>query len=656
MAFAQPHWLIIGVIACIGLAFLFRLMQKKRQAALEKFAAHQLIGRLTRNVSGSRRRYKNILLLLAVFLCFAALARPQYGFQWVEVKRKGIDLLFALDTSKSMLAEDIKPYRLKRAHLAILDFVRQLEGDRVGLMPFAGSAYLMCPLTLDYDAFEQSLSAVTTDIIPRGGTNIATVIDKAVETLNNAANHKILIILTDGETLEGDAIKAAEEATKLGLTIYTVGVGTSQGELIPVAGQSGKGFVKDKKGNFVTSRLDENTLSTIAEKSGGLYVPLGAAGEGLETIYQQKLALIPKEELAERRHKVLLERFEWPLAGALFFLILELLVGERKKARPLPFIKTIRRRVWRGKKVTEATAIILLLSLNIGTKAFCSRGEEAFEQGDYLQASEYYREKLEKSPNDPELHYNYGTAAFKNNMYDDAIEAFTKALKSDNIELQEKAYYNRGNSYYQKGVESQQADPKATVSQWKQALSSLQSALELDPDEADARHNHEIIKKRLEELEKQQQQNQENEQNQQDQEDQQDQKQDGDSEDQKQDNGSQQDNNQQQPNTDKQQAKDGQSVDEPNSEKNEQGNDQQQPQSTEKNDAEANKPKPINESQEENKNPGEQVNQDALRQQLGKMTREEAESLLNALKNEEGELNFVPSGRGNNENDIEKDW
>lgn len=649
MDFAQPHWLIVGLIACIGLALLFRLMQKRRQAALEKFAAHQLIGRLTRNISGSRRRYKNILLLLAVFMCFAALARPQYGFKWVDVKRKGIDLLFALDTSKSMLAEDIKPYRLKRAHLAILDFVRQLDGDRVGLMPFAGSSYLMCPLTLDYDAFEHSLSAITTNIIPRGGTNIAAVINKAVETLNNAANHKILIILTDGENLEGDAIKAAEEAAKVGLTIYTVGVGTSQGELIPIGGESGKGFVKDKQGNFVTSRLDKTTLSAIAEKSGGLYVILGASGEGLETIYQQKLALIPKEELAERRHKVPLERFEWPLAAALFFLILELLVGERKKARSLPFIRTIRRTVRRGKKVTEVTAIILLLSLSTGTKAYCSKGEEAFERGDYLQASEYYREKLERSPNSPELNYNYGTTSFKNNMYDDAIEAFTKALKSDDIELQKKAYYNRGNSNYQKGVEMQQADPKATVNQWKQALNSLESALELAPDDADAKHNHEVIKKRLEELEKQQQQNQQNEQNQQNQ-------QEGDSEDQKQDSTAQQDNNQQQPNSDPKQSKDGQSGEKPDREKKEQEDNRQQPQSAEKNDADAEKPKPINESQEQNKNPGEQANQDALRQQLGKMTREEAEKLLNALKNEEGELNFVPSGHGNNENDIDKDW
>lgn len=649
MDFAQPHWLFIGVLACIGLILLFRFMQKRRQAALEKFAAHQLIGRLTRNVSGNRRRYKNILLLLAVFMCFTALARPQYGYQWVDIKRKGIDLLFALDTSKSMLAKDIKPNRLKRAHLAILDFVRQLEGDRVGLLPFAGSAYLMCPLTLDYEAFEDSLSAITPGIIPRGGTNIAAVIDMAVETLNNAANHKILIILTDGENLEGNAIKAAEEAAKQGLTIYTVGVGTSEGELIPITEGDGKGFIKDQQGNFVTSRLDEKNLTAIAEKSGGLYVPLGSGGEGLETIYQQKLALIPKEELAERRQKLPIDRFEWPLAAALFFLILELLIGERKKARPLSFLSSIRNRIKKARKAPEVAAIILFLGLSIGTgtQAYCSKGEEAFDQGDYLQASEYYRQRLEKSPNDPELHYNFGTAAYKNNMQDDAIEAFTKALKSDNVELQKKAYYNRGNSYYQKGAEVQQADPETTINQWKQAIGSLESALQLDPDEADAKHNLEIIKKRLEELEKQHQQNQ------QDQKD----KKDNQQSEQNQDGQPQQDQNGQQDSQEKQQSKDGQPKNDPEKGQDEQADDQPEAPSEEKNDQPSDTPEALNESEESDKNAREQKDQDAQRQQLGKMTREEAESLLNALKNEEGELNFVPSesAAGNN-NDIDKDW
>ncbi len=660
MDFAQPHWLLIGLLACFGLILLFHFMQKRRQAALEKFAAHQLIGRLTQNISGRKRGYKNILLLLAVFFAFAALARPQYGFQWLDVKRKGIDLLFALDTSRSMLAEDIKPNRLKRAHLAILDFVQQLEGDRVGLIPFAGSAYLMCPLTLDYEAFSDSLASVTTDIIPRGGTNIASVIDMAVETLNSTANHKILIIVTDGENLEGDAIKAAENGAKVGLTIYTVGVGTSQGELIPVGAENGKGFVKDQAGNFVTSRLDEKNLSALAEKTGGLYVPLGTGGEGLETIYQQKLALIPKDELAERRQKIPVERFEWPLAAALFFLILELLLGERKKGRPIrPLASITKVRAWlkRRKKMGKATAVIVLLGLSLSTRAYCSRGEDAYAQQDYLQASEYYRQKLEKSPQDPELLYNSGTAAFKNKLYDEAIEAFTKALKSDNIELQKNAYYNRGNSYYQKGAEAQQADPKTAIGQWQEALSSLDSALKLAPKDADARHNHEIIEKRLEELKKQQE-NQQKDKEQQEQE-KKDQQQKSDSPDQNKDNAAQQDKNQQQPGSDQQKAGDEQSEkpnDSPDGKEKNSQEEQQPQQQAQKEPENTGKPEPINKSPEKNNNGTGQTDQGPEPLQAGKMTKEEALSLLNALKNEEGELNFVPSGSKNTENDVHNDW
>lgn len=636
MNFAQPLWLLVGLLGCIGLALFFRFMRKKRLASLEQFVAHQLIGRLTRNVSTNRRRNKDLLLLLAVFCCFAALARPQYGFHWVDVQRKGIDLLFALDTSKSMLAEDIKPNRLKRAHLAILDFVRQLDGDRVGLLPFAGSSYLMCPLTLDYDAFEQSLAAVTTELIPRGGTNIAGVIDKALEVLDNAANHKILIIVTDGENLEGDAVQAAEAAARKGFTIHTVGVGTSRGELIPLAGSGGQGFVKDQSGNFVTSRLDEESLTAVAEKSGGIYAPLGTAGEGLETIYQRKLALIPKDELAERRHKLPIERYEWPLALAAILLVVEMLIGERKKPRTLSLAQVIRRRMNRKNQAL----IFVLLLLPFGTRAFAVEGEDAYGRGDYLEASEYYGKLLEKSPDDPLLHYNFGTAAYKNNMFGNAIESFTKALESDDVDLQKKAYYNRGNSQYRKGLEMRPADPQGAAEQWRQALASLQSVMELDPQESDASHNREIIAKQLAELEEElnQQQQQEKQQDGQ-QNDRNGEKQEGQS-------GADQDESSK-PNNDPSQSAPPQPGEKPseNSDGNEPENGDRDGQ-----------PAAAAGSERQEETAEEQSAQDAERRQLGKMTREEAERMLNALKQEEGELNFVPSARDTNEAKQGRDW
>lgn len=645
MTFAQPLWLLAGLVSCLLLGLIFRAIRKKRQLALEKFASGQLIGRLTKNVSKTRRRYKNGLLLLAVFFLFAALARPQYGSEWVDVKRKGIDLLFALDTSKSMLAEDIKPNRLKRAHFAILDFVQRLDGDRVGLLPFAGSSFLMCPLTMDYEAFEQSLSAITTDIIPRGGTNLEGVIEAASTILTNGANHKILIILTDGENLEGDALAAAEKYGQEGLTIYTVGVGTSSGELIPVPG--GKGFIKDSSGQYVTSKLDETTLAKIAELTGGIYAPLGGAGEGLDSIYQQKLSLIPKEELAERRHKIPIDRFEWPLGGALLLLVIELLLGERKKNGERTFFKVITESIKRKK---EIGTLVLLLALTASTGAKASSGEDAFAAEDYLGAAQYYQEQLEKKPNSPELQYNFGASSYKNNMYADAIQAFTSALKSEDLQLQKMSYFNLGNSHFQKGIESQQGDASATVEEWKHAITAMDSVLKLSPDDERAKNNREVIQKQLEQLEKQmeKQKNQEGDENQQNKDNN---SEDGDS---KEGNGK-----------DKQQQDSGGDKNSSSNKNQDQHEPESKPQDTEKGQDKkddevpgANEsPQPINESPEKSQEQlaKEQDEQDAIRQKQGKMTKEEAERLLNALKNQEGELNFIPSG-GAGENETEKDW
>lgn len=657
MTFAQPIWLLAGLLVCVGIGTVFHVLQKRRKMVLQSFASEQLLDRLTKNVSRTRRRYKNGLFLLAVFMLFAALARPQYGDQWVEVKRKGIDLLFALDCSKSMLAEDIKPNRLKRAHFGILDFVQKLEGDRVGLLPFAGSSFLMCPLTMDYDAFEQSLSAVNTDIIPRGGTNIAGVLEAATSILTNGANHKILIILTDGENLEGDALQAAEVGAEQGLTVYTVGVGTAEGELIPVAG--GKGFVKDKSGQYVTSKLDETMLTKIAEVTGGLYVPLGSAGEGLETIYQQKLALIPKDELAERRHKVPIDRFEWPLGAALLLLTLELLMNERRGNGRKKLLQGGLNGLKKLRKVTMGkntlAGLLLCFMLLAGRGAQASPGEDAFMEGDYLGASEYYSKQLEKSPDSAPLHYNYGSSSYKNNMYDDAIDSFTRALKTEDVELQKKAYFNLGNSHYQKGVESQQGDPEATKGEWQQAISSFDSVLKLAPEDGNAKHNREIIAKRLQELEKQMENQQQN----------QDQQQDGDGE-KKQDKGDnsgsgspEQGGDQKEQSPDSQDENDAKDDKQQGAESPEQQREDekqpQQPQSQKESDDEEQNPQPINGGAEEQQADKQQAKQDAMRQQLGKMTKEEAERLLNALKNEEGELNFIPSG-GRSDNDTEKDW
>ncbi|MGE9292067.1 MAG: vWA domain-containing protein, partial [Puniceicoccales bacterium] len=331
MTFHSPVWLYVIPVALLVLWGVFHLAARARKRQLGKFAADRLVADLLRSYSPARRRFKQLLIAAGVSLLLVALARPQIGYTWREMPARGIDVLFVLDSSRSMLAEDIRPNRLERAKLAILDFVDKVPGDRVGLVAFAGNAFLQCPLTLDYDAFEMSLEAVDTSVISHGGTDIARALIEAENAFDKDNNHKIVVLITDGEDLEQSGIDQARMLADRGMTIYTVGVGTSEGELIPVATSNGRiEYLRDSDGQPVTTRLDAETLKDIAEATGGFYVPLGVSGYGLEQVYESGLKSIPEQDLGVRRTKVSLERFQWPLGLAIFLLAWEPLVGTRR--------------------------------------------------------------------------------------------------------------------------------------------------------------------------------------------------------------------------------------------------------------------------------------------------------------------------------------
>jgi len=654
--FAQPTWLLTGLLLSLGVLLFQHLMERRRQARLERFAGAPLVGRLTENLSSRRRRLKKGLWLAALFCCFVALARPQVGFQMVEVKRKGIDILFALDTSKSMLSEDIRPNRLERAKLAIMDFTHQLEGDRVGLLPFAGTAFLMCPLTIDYSAFENTLSAVNTTIIPRGGTNLAAAINLAGSSLTGSSNHKILILLTDGENLEGDALAAATKAGENGMTIFTVGVGTPEGELIPQPEKGAGHFVKDEAGKFITAKLDEKALTAIAGAAGGLYTPLGKNGEGLEQIYQQKLRLIPKQELMEKQHRQPLERFSWPLGAAILLLAIEFMISGRKSAQALQtsLIKTAGRRIRQG--INNKTLLLcLLISLAGFGRAHASQGEKDFAAGNYLGAAEFYNQALKKNPDDPRLHYNAGTAAYKNNLYDEAISSFQQALKSDDLGLQEQAYYNLGQASYMKGKELEKTNPDKAEQLLQKAKEAFEGSSQLNPQATDSKENLEIVKKELEELKKRPKKKQENN----DQQHEQGQKQDLTQEHTGHQQGDQDDQEQpdKQDNADGQQGKDndspqldkssepGKNPDDPTDKAKDPSADQ--PTGDEQQAQQPDSGQGAKTSNDDQPQKDSASTQAARPTQAGKMTEDEARQLLSRLKEEEGKLNFVPqTGQG----------
>jgi Ca-activated chloride channel family protein len=521
MKFAEPIWLVAGLAAIVTLFWLFRRFDARQRAALAEFASSHLLAKLTASFSPGRRRLKRVLFATAIAFTFVALARPQLGFHWEEEKQRGIDILFAIDTSKSMLTQDVTPDRLTRAKLAITDFVRKLEGDRVGLIAFAGDAFLQAPLTLDYDAFQESLDAIDTNTIPRGGTDVASAIQEAQAAFGKESkNKKILVLITDGEDLEAKGIEAARTAASNGLTIYTVGVGSASGGLIPVPGANGgTDFVKDDTGQFVKSHLDESTLKQIAEATSGVYEPLGQQGQGLVTLYNQVLASIPKHDLSSRRQKVYDERFQWPLGIALAFLLASTMIGTRKRSATT---------VARPQKAVKSAAMVGALAVMAcapSAQASPQEAEQAYKKGDFTTAEKQYQQAAEQSPQKAPLQFDVGAAAYKTGDYGAALPAFQKALGTDDVAVQQQSYYNMGNTQYRVGQKTEKSKPDETIKTWTSAVQSYDAALKLKPDDADAKFNRDFVQKKLDELQKQQKQDQkEDQQNQkQDQKDQKDQ-------------------------------------------------------------------------------------------------------------------------------------
>lgn len=323
MKFGQIYF-IYGFLAVIAAVFFYFWAFKAKKAAMERFAGAGLLKELLNPLNITRQKIGAGLLITVLFLSVLALMRPQWGFKWQEIKSNGLDIMVALDTSKSMLAQDIKPSRLARAKLALGDFSRNLSGDRIGLIAFAGTAFLQCPLTVDYDGFLLSLDSVGTNTIPRPGTSISSAIKEALRDFSGGLQkYNVLIIITDGEELEGDALASAEAAKKQGVIIHCIGIGTAQGEIIPAEG----GYLKDKQGNVVKSRLNEGLLQKIAITTGGVYVRATSAEFGLDLLYRDKLSKMEKKESQTRRNKLYSERFQIFLFLAWILLIAECLVG-----------------------------------------------------------------------------------------------------------------------------------------------------------------------------------------------------------------------------------------------------------------------------------------------------------------------------------------
>ena len=331
MTFATPQFLWLAALAApLTAAFLWWTWRKKQQA-VARFIRARLLAQLTVGVSPWRQITKRVLLGVALVTLLVALARPQWGFTEEETTASGLDIVVCFDVSKSMLGSDVAPYRLAKAKLAAFDLLAFSKTDRLGLVAFAGSAFLQVPLALDDEAFRQSVRALDTDIIPEQGTALADAIREAAGAFTkDSTGAKAIVILTDGEDHEEGALEAARQAAKDGIRIFTLGVGTAAGALLKSADPYGNPvFIKDADGNAVKSRLNEDMLKQLAEAGGGFYLPLQNR-QTLQTLHQRGLATMPKTDFKSGKTRQWMERFQWPLGFAILLLMVEVALPEQK--------------------------------------------------------------------------------------------------------------------------------------------------------------------------------------------------------------------------------------------------------------------------------------------------------------------------------------
>jgi Ca-activated chloride channel family protein len=439
---------------------------RKRRLILSGYATEKGLSAIAPKISPFRRWLKAALLLAIVLLLVVSLTGPQYGYSWKEIERRGVDLVIAMDCSRSMLAEDIEPNRLERAKREVYDLLDMIEGDRVGLVAFAGTAFLQCPLTLDYEGFHLFLEALSPDFLPVGGTDLAGAVTTALSAFDKeAATDKAVILITDGEATGNNPAAAAESAAKAGIKIFAIGIGASDGA--PIPGADG-GFVKDSGGNIKLSKLDESTLKQMAAGTSGAYVRSVAGDMDLDVIYQRHIrGTMEAANLGEQKTRVYENRYQWVLALALCLFFLELMLPERAAAA-----------IW---VVAILAAAAPRPAVAADLKTSLDQAQADYASGDYDAAVQHYISAQLEAPDKAEIAYNLGNAQYRAEDYDGAIQAYGQVLASEDVILQEKAHYNMGNAYFRKG-------------DLDKAIESYEAALALDETDAQARENLEFAK------------------------------------------------------------------------------------------------------------------------------------------------------------------
>lgn len=499
MSFSHPLWLNALYLVPV-LVGVFLYGAKRRRQALAGFAGGKFEEALAPGRSWRKAALKSFLRVLGYSLLVLALAGPQIGSQLVKVEREGIDMVIALDVSLSMLAEDMKPNRLERAKQEIVDLIQGLKGDRVGIVVFAGDAFVICPLTVDYDAALMFANTADVDAVSRPGSAIHEAIRKSVALFPKTRQaDRVIILVTDGEAHDGDPLSEAEKAAEEGIKIYTIGIGNPSGELIPLRGTDGSidGYKKDDAGETVLTRLDESTLRKVAKTTNGQYLPATREGLELKVLYREIAGMEKKAvkgEFMERKK----DRFVWFLAAAFFALAIDRLIsagGAKRRRRNTRMLHT------------GAVGLFVLLVLGFFSPAAAGKGidkgrvksgNKYFKASEYQKALVLYKEALGDTLARPEngegVLYNEANTLHMMGRYQEALQKYHESFSEDTLQAG-RSLYNRGNTLVKLG-------------KLPEAVESYLQSLRYMPDDVDARHNLELALKMLEQQKQQQEQQQ----------------------------------------------------------------------------------------------------------------------------------------------------
>lgn len=487
--FEDPIYLyalvLIPLLAVIRFWMVSR--QKKR---LRKFGDRDLVRQLMPDVSRFRPLVKFVLLLTALALIILMIARPQFGTKINREKRTGIETIIAMDISNSMLAEDVTPSRLDRSKMMVENLVDHFTNDKIGLIVFAGDAFIQLPITSDYVSAKMFLSSITPSMIATQGTDIAKAITMSTNSFTQQEGvGKAIIVITDGEDHEGGALEAAKEAQNKGMRVYVLGVGSPKGAPIP----TGNGdYMKDNMGQTVMTGLNEEMCRQIAQAGGGAYIHVENNSNAQDQL-DHELDKLAKKEIESTIYSDYDEQFQAVCIIVLLLLIIEVCILDIKN----PMLKNVS--LFKRNKKAVVAVLFLLVATGVqaqGDRLLVRQGNKQFRAGNYAEAEVSYRKAVEKNPRNAQAHYNLGNALLGQRKDSAAVVQFENAAK------QETNAMRKAQSYHNIGVICQ------GQKQYAQAIEAYKEALRNNPTDDETRYNLELCKRQ-----QQQQQNQQNQQN-----------------------------------------------------------------------------------------------------------------------------------------------